>query len=272
MEEFILDPTTITLINLQAFLLVLFRVAGVVEVLPILGAQNVPRQVKVWLAFFVSVVVFGVVRNTVPLPVMPQSIGIFLFAAWTEFILGIMIGMVGSMLLTGFQVGGRLVSDQLGFSLADIVDPISNQSISITSQMIYMCATLLFLVLGGLGMVLVVLSKSFEIVPPIAFQLNDGVASLLLYRIAPQIFVLGVTFAAPVVIVVLLSTVGLGLVGKVVPEMNIFSFSFGVRVFLGLIMLVLSVKNMPGMLENLTDGTYYYLREMLQLARGNPSG
>jgi flagellar biosynthetic protein FliR len=166
-----------------------------------------------------------------------------------------MIGFLGAMMLTGFQLGGKLIDDQMGFSLANVFDPTSGEQVSVTSNFVFYAAVVLFVVMGGLNECLFILGKSFEIVPLLSFRMTPGAMTYVLEEATPQMFILGVTFAAPCIIVVTMATVALGLLGKVVPEMNIFSFSFGVRVLLGLIMLKMSMIYMPGIMETVIEGT-----------------
>jgi len=242
MHDFLQNPFVTSLAYMQAFLLVLFRITGMFERLPVLGGGVTPRLTRVWYAFLVSCVVFPVVVSNQTLPLMPQHIGVFLVAAAAEFGLGLMMGFIVTMMLTGFQLGGRLVDDQMGFSLANVVDPMSNEMVSITSQLVFFAGTVLFIVMGGLNQVLTILAQSFNIVPLIGLNLSDNLIYYLLVDVFPQSLLLGVLFAAPAITVVFLSTVALGLVGKIMPEMNVFSFSFGIRAITGLIMLALSMR------------------------------
>lgn len=264
-EAFLLDPTTVTLARVQAFLLIFIRVTGIFQNLPILSGGTVPVQVRIWASFTLALVLFGVVLSQQTTPVMPQSIGIFVIAALVEWSLGLLIGFIGGLLLTGYQIAGRLVDDQLGFSMANVIDPTTNESMSVTGQITFMVGVLLFVVMGGINMVIEVLAMSFNIVPLLAFNLSDNVISHVVLHTFPQSLALAIAFAAPTICVVLLSTVGLGLMGKIVPEMNIFAFSFGVRVLLGLVILRLTMGYLPDLAEIVREGTEYHLRYALDV-------
>ncbi len=266
MDAFSLNPLATSLAYSQAFLLVFFRMAGIFERMPVIGGATVPRQIKVWLAFLTSGLIFPIILDTQAIPLLPQSLGHFLLAVAMELSLGLLIGFIGSLMLAGLQLGGRLVDDQMGFSLANVVDPLSNESVSITSQLVFFAASVLFIVMGGLKLMIWLLAESFQIVKLIHFHLNDSMLSYLLFEVTPQLFLLAVIFAAPALIVVLLSTVALGLIGKVVPEMNIFSFSFGIRVFAGLAMLTLSMRYMKDLMVPVVEGAAHHVQEMLHLS------
>jgi len=246
MESFILDPTTTALAWIQAFLLVFLRCSGIFERLPVLGSALVPRQVKVWLSFFFALVLFPVAMSFQDAPLMPQSIGVFVVACFMELALGLLIGFMGALLLTGFQLAGRMMDDQLGFSLANVLDPTSGEQVSVTSQLVFYVGVICFVALGGLEQLVVIFGWSFEVVPLLTFNMPNELSWYILTEAFPQTLVLGITLAAPTIIVVTMATVALGLLGKVVPEMNIFSFSFGVRVFLGLVMIQVSITHFSG--------------------------
>lgn len=253
MESFILDPTTTALAWFQAFLLVFLRCSGIFERLPVLGAAMVPRQVKVWLSFFLAIVLFPVAMSFQTTPLMPQSLGVFLVACAMELGLGLLIGFMGALLLTGFQLAGRLMDDQMGFSLANVFDPTTGESVSVTSQLVFYVGVLCFVALGGIEELLLIFGWSFEMVPLLTFSMSNDLGRYILTEAFPQTLVLAVTLAAPTIIVVTMATVALGLLGKVVPEMNIFSFSFGIRVFLGLIMVQLSITHFSGFVQTVVS-------------------
>ncbi len=270
MEAFLLDPTKISLAYVQGFLLAFIRIGAMFDRMPVIGGLSVPRQVRIWFAFLITVVMFPVMLNNQSIPLMPQSTGIFFTAVLLELTIGLLLGMAGSLLLTGMQLGGRFVDDTMGFSLANIIDPMTSEDVSITSQFVFLLAVIIFVVMGGLNLLIQIMAMTFDYVPLahaplIEHGLNANFLQYFLTTLMPQTFILAIAFAAPTKIVGLLVTTALGLVGRIVPEMNIFSFSFGVRVFIGLIMLTLSVQYLPGLMGMVFEGTEYHLKQLVHL-------
>ncbi|MCC6465825.1 MAG: flagellar biosynthetic protein FliR [Planctomycetes bacterium] len=266
MEDFALNPLTVAGAWLQTFLLVFLRVGGVFLRAPLLGSNLFPANVRIWLSFFCALVMFPAQLEQHGSVLLTQSTGVFFVACLAELSLGILIGFCAQMLLFGLMMAGHIVDTELSFSMAQLLDPTTQETSSLVSQLLFLGGTVLFLALDGHHAALHALRFSFDRIPLFAVNLNDDVLRWVLLELAPQVFVIGVTFAAPVLAAVLLSTVGLGLVARVVPEMNIFAFAFPVRLGVGFVFLELSVRYMAPVADRLVQGTLAHLAQLLARA------
>lgn len=245
--------------HLDTFLLVFLRVGGLFLAAPLFGSQLFPVQVRVWLAFVLAVMLFGVA----PKVELTGGVSMYAVACASETALGLVIGFVGHALLHALGIAGHAIDTELGITMGQALDPVTQESSSVVTQLLMLGGTVLFLALDGHHVILSSLKFSLTRVPLGGFVLNDEITTWILLQLVPQIFVIGVTFAAPVVCAVLLSTLALGLVARVAPEMNVFSFAFPLRVLVGFVLLGVSVRYMAPVAEMIVDRTYGNLAAML---------
>lgn len=262
-DDFLLNPIAVATAGLQTFLLIFLRVGGMFVHAPLYGSSMFPVRVRIWLSFFIALVLFPPLQNTQGSILLTHSSGVYLAACMAELGLGILIGFTANILLHGLLIAGHVIDTEMSFTLAQVFDPVNNQNTSLTGQLLFIGGTVLFISMDGHHLALRALAFSFDRIPLAGVTLTDGMLNWILTEMAPQVFIIGVTFAAPVMAAVFLSTVGMGLMARVVPEMNIFAFAFAVRIGVGFIFLTLSVSYLVPVVERLVDGTYGHLLEVI---------
>jgi len=218
--------------NDGSFLLILARVAAFTFALPFIGGRGAPATVKVMLVLAITVVLFPFLRlKTAPLNLVTLATWLF-----SELLVGVAIGMAARFVLAAVEVGGEVIGIQMGFGIANVFDPITNQQASLIGQALSLVAVLIFFVTGAHHFTLQALVYSFEIVPPFSFYPSGPFVNQLI-RMGSQMFILGLKIAAPLTMVLLMLNVSMGIMARVVPQMHIFMFSFSVTIGVGLIVL-----------------------------------
>ena len=216
------------------WLLVLARVAGLVLAAPVLGHLLVPVRVRVALAAILAaalVPAVGAAPFTPPADLW--SLGGMLAA---ESALGVLLGLVAQFIFAGVQLGGQLAGIQMGFGIANLIDPQSHAQVTIIAQWQQLMTLLAFLVLDAHHLLIRALLESFRTAPPGAVGLAAaGVGRAV--GLAGSLFVLGARIAAPVLIVLLLTNGALGVLARTIPQLNVFVVGFPVNVGVGLLVL-----------------------------------
>jgi len=216
------------------WLLVLARVAGLVLAAPVLGHLLVPVRVRVALAAILAaalVPAVGAAPFTPPADLW--SLGGMLAA---ESALGVLLGLVAQFIFAGVQLGGQLAGIQMGFGIANLIDPQSHAQVTIIAQWQQLMTLLAFLVLDAHHLLIRALLESFRTAPPGAVGLAAaGVGRAI--ELAGSLFVLGARIAAPVLIVLLLTNGALGVLARTIPQLNVFVVGFPVNVGVGLLVL-----------------------------------
>ena len=171
------------------------------------------------------------------------------FIAFIEVFIGIMMGFTLQIVTAAFTVGGSFISNSMGLSFANIVDPAMG-NVPVISQFFILLATLIFLAMNGHLMLMQVLIGSFIAVPIGNYPDLSGWFDIL-WLWTPQVFIAGVALGLPVVIALLVINMGLGIVTRAAPAMNIFSIGFPALLAGGLIFLLVALPGIGTVMEAL---------------------
>ncbi len=229
----------LTTTDFFAFLMALFRIAGIILTAPFLGARNIPPQVQIGFALVLTFIVFPVLpRGGFALP---ENLAVFIVATLSEVAVGALIGFVASLFFAAVQSAGMLIDQELGFSLANVLDPISNEQVSIIGHFKNALAFLVFLGINGHHLLIDGIVRSFRVVPLLGLRVSENLRVAVSLHAAGQVFDIAVKIAAPAMTAVFLTSVALALVARTVPEMNIFIMGFSVRIAVGFVVLLLFV-------------------------------
>ncbi len=223
----------------QLFLVCLARIAGMVAAMPALGGGIGPAKVKLGLTLMLSLLVF---------PVVEPHLGTIEFAAVSlallvvsEAILGAMAGFVSQLILASVEFGGAIISMKMGLAAATLVDPANNAQTSLISRFLNVIALLIFLALDFHLMFIRAVLESFRIVKPGSLDFSGGAIPYLM-ELTSHAFVMGIKFSAPVLALLIISSVVLGLMSRVFPQLNVFLISFPINIGLGLLIMGLTMS------------------------------
>ncbi len=254
-----------TLEGFLIFTLVLFRTSGVMLTAPVIGSQNLPVQLKLGLSMLLSLLVLPLLMTkSIELP---ATLGGYASAAVAETAIGLILGFSATLLFAAVQLAGMLIDQELGMSLANVIDPLSNEQVSVVGQLKLLLATALFLAVEGHHMVLAALSDSFAAVPLLSFRFTPELARHLGDDAFRDLFDIAVRLAGPTIVVMLISTVALGFLARAVPEMNIFIVGFSLRIMIGLLIIALTVGVFSGVFLDAAATTRSTLTGLFPLMR-----
>ncbi len=242
---------TVSLPQMQLFFLVFLRTGAFLMAIPGLSGASVPVIFRIGLCLATSLLIFPLVKLG-PLPVSTDIFTLALSAAG-EVLLGILAGVAVRLIFEGIQLAGELAGYQMGLAIAEVIDPASEDQVAILSQFMSLLATLVFLILNGHHLLIRILVESYEIVPPVGFQINGPVLERLT-RLTAGMFITGLKAGAPVMVALVLGTVAFGLVARTVPQMNIFVVSMPVNIAVGLLFFGLSLPHLAAYLGDLFSG------------------
>ena len=226
-------------IEYQKFLFVLLRVGALIMFFPILGSPQVPGRIKIGLILFVSIAVFPIVRAT---PMHdPKSLFELVVNLFSEITIGLAVAYSARLMFTAVQIAGTVVDFQMGFGVVNVIDPQTETQVSVTAQFQNILAILFFLALDAHHIIIGAIVESFFLIDP--FQINFSTFTpeiiLLLFKAT---FVTAVKIAAPIMAILFFISVGLGLVARTVPQMNVFIVGFPLQIGVGLLMVGLSMS------------------------------
>lgn len=223
------------------FLLILARVSPLMITAPIWGSPLVPGTVRVFLAMLVAALLLPVTRGPLP-PGLDTSVLVLAFAVAVELLIGYLVALLATLMFAAAQFAGQLVDIQVGFGIANVIDPLTSAQVTIIGQLQYLTALFIFLLLDGHHLLLRGLADTFAAAPlgrPLA---NAGALALVVSRGGRLLFSVGASIAAPTVTALFLTNFAMGLVARMLPQMNIFMVGLPVNVAVGLLALAASLS------------------------------
>lgn len=220
----------ITAARFEEFILVFVRVSAIIISMPVVGNRAVPLRVKAGL----SMIMTFIVAPMVVLPDMPGPALPLLVRMAGEAVIGFIIGISAQVVFAAVQLAGQLIGFQMGFAIVNVVDPISSAQVSVIAQFCFFMALLLFLAVDAHHVFFYGVVESFRVTPLMTFHMSGTLTeAIMLY--AGTMFVAGFTIGAPVSVLLLLTSVGLGMVARTVPQINIFIVGFPLEIAVGLV-------------------------------------
>jgi len=257
------DFVNFTVTQFQFFILVLFRVAGMMTIAPFFGSMNIPRPVKIALALMISIVIFPIVQR--PDIALPGTLSGYLIAGVAECSIGIVLGFAATLTFAGIQLAGHFVGQEMGLTLANVVDPTSFAQVTVVTQFKFIFSILIFLSVGGHLLLLWLLFWTFEMIPIMSVSYSRAVPEYIAMGMGAQMFVEAVKLAAPVMVAMLVTTVTMAFIAKTAPEINVFIIGFGIRAGVGLIILLLAIPYMAGVLQVVFNRMAVNLEELITI-------
>ena len=209
---------------LVTFIFVLTRVSGLVMTAPIFGTNDIPVRVRAFLAIALALLVTPLQVNHSP--AMPATIIDLSIVMAAELIVGLVLGLGITLLFSGIQIAGQIISQIAGVQLADVINPTFDASVPVFSQMLFYVALAVFVVTGGHRQVMEALLDTFASMPPGKVIVSDTLVEAFT-TLLTQSFILGIRAAAPTMTALLLATLVLALLSRTLPQLNLMAVGFG---------------------------------------------
>jgi flagellar biosynthetic protein FliR len=256
---------TVASLEPEVLLMVFMRISGFIFAAPVFGSRLVPSMVKVWFALLFAFALAPVVGLQGALPAF-GSPAYFILAA-REVLLGLLIGFISTFFLHGVEFAGHVVGLQMGFAASTLFDPLSRDEVSVIGRFQGLFAIVLFLGMNGHHVLLSSLGASYQMLPPSGKSLAASGGTELIYATA-NVFTVAVRIAVPVLSALFMVEVGLALLAKTVPQMNIFVVGFPMKIAVGLAILGFSIPYFAYILAKAIMGTNSDLRSVLGAVAG----
>ncbi|WP_019903174.1 flagellar biosynthetic protein FliR [Methylobacterium sp. 77] len=219
-----------------AYLLTFARIGTLMMLLPGLGEQSVSPRIRLAFALLVSLILFPMVRPLLPMQgaaiAGPGLIALLI----GELMIGLVLGLTVRMVLAALQTTGVIVSQQLGLSYAMTVDPTQGGQQAAIGNFLMLLGITLILATDLHHVALDAIARSYMLLPP-GGVLAMGEAAQLALRAMARGFVLAVQISAPFIAFGILFNVGLGVLSRLMPQMQVFFVAVPASVLIGMLIL-----------------------------------
>jgi flagellar biosynthetic protein FliR len=236
--------------HLVPFALVTCRLAGLFLLSPVLGNRYLPMRFRALLVVMLSAAVYPGLSSTVHPP--EATLLTLVPLVVSETLIGLTIGFLASLPIMCLDLAGFVMGHQMGLSLSRVYNPDTATDTDVLGQVLMYIALATFVSLGGIEVLFVSLLSTFDRVPVGHF----GFTSLPLETVVGVLasgMELGVRVAAPVMAIVFLLMIAMGFVMKTMPQINILSVGFTVKIIFGLGMCILAVGSMQSAVQGEID-------------------
>lgn len=212
------------------------RLMAIFGVVPFLSGEALTGFTRSGFLMMLAIFFSPIAADSLPI----MSITTWLLIATKEVLIGLMLGMALSLFFWAIQSVGDLIDFQTGSANASFFDPISGHAGGPTSSFLTQLAVTLFMSTGGMLVMLGIVVESYRIWPVNSFLPNIGIAlERFVIQQGDSLFYLIVKLATPVILVLLLVELGIGLVSRFVPQLNVFIFALPLKSLLATLMMIL---------------------------------
>ncbi len=243
-------------------LMVGLRVSGLVLFAPFFGSAVIPPRIKAVLVIAITAVLYPVYSPHLHAVTLAQWPGLVA----SETVVGIAIGVATNAVFEGALMAGQVLSVQMGYSLVNILDPLTQVDSTVIAFFHQSLAMLIFLGLDVHHWILISVAHSFDYLPPGTATLNPMFVKALLHE-GMIVLDLGIQIAAPVLGATLLADVVLGLMGKASPQMPLMLLGPAVKSMMGVLILSVTMRFWPHLFERYFTESIAYAEHLLHLAR-----
>ncbi|MCW2921923.1 MAG: flagellar biosynthetic protein FliR [Thermoleophilia bacterium] len=239
-------PLDIAVPQVIGFMLVVARLSGLFLIAPVFSSPMIPPRIKLMVLLALAATMTPIVATAAP--TVPTGILPLIIAVGTESIIGLALGFSVAIVFSAVQVGASLIDTSIGFSMANIIDPLNNAQASVLGSFYSLVATLAFLAVDGHHWLLAGFKRSFDTIglgqtPDIEQMMTN------LFATFGSLFAMAFQIAAPVLVTLLLVDVVLGIIARVVPQMNVFFVGIPLKIGVGLVAVIICLPAFTGFLE-----------------------
>ncbi len=229
--------------TLFSIFIVFCRVGSAFMFLPAIGESNIPSIVKVIISVAMSLLIYSS-SSAVNNILFPESALNLTFLLAGEVSVGIMIGLATKFILSALHVFGLVVASQSGLASAMLFDPSQSTQGSLFGNFFTMLATMLILSMDLHLVIISGLANTYQHLPPGSFiQHFEGFTEMII-RSASTAFITGIKMSLPFIIVSLLLFIGTGILGKLMPQLQIFSLILPVQILLNVLILLFVLSSL----------------------------
>ena len=218
--------------------LIFARIGAMVMLIPAIGENPVPPRIRLSLALLLALMLFPVVGG--PMTVVPPNVAGVVGALIKELLTGLMIGTILRMFIASLAVAGEILSLQTTLSFSQTANPAQAAPSTSLGTFLGMIGIVLIMTTDLHHLFISEMARSYTLFPVVK-PLNTGDAAELAIRTVGQAFALGLQLSAPVVVFSLVFNITAGLVGRVMPQFQIFFVATPLMVLLGLSIFALSL-------------------------------
>lgn len=226
-----------------AFLLTFARVGTMMMLLPGVGESNIPSRVRLTIALVLTAIMMPAHQQAYTVDL--KTLGPVILMLFQEIIVGAVLGMTGRLAISALQIAGSVIAQQLGLGFVTAIDPTQDQQGMIVGNFLTLLGIALIFATDLHHLVIAAMNDSYTIFKPGELPLSGDVAHHITQIVATS-FRIGIQLSAPFLAFGLLFNLGLGVLSRLMPQMQVFFIGVPISILIGLLLLMLVIGAMMG--------------------------
>ena len=223
--------------QLTLFLFILMRMTGFVVFNPLWGGRSeVPAMVKAGVSLVMAISVYSLTANTPP--AIPTTVIELAVRLLLELALGYLVALLVHFFFYVVLQAGNLIATQMGMSMSETYDPSMGTNVSMTGTIYQIMMVLLFFAAGGHITLLRILLNSGQVIPFGSVMFGPQAVTYVLEMFV-SCTVLAIKLSLPILAAELIGQLGMGILMKVIPQINVFAINFELKIILGMGLVIL---------------------------------
>lgn len=253
----------INLNSIPVFFLILVRVLAFFVSLPLFSYKTIPMPFKIGFSFFLTFIMFYTVDASIAFDEL------YLFLLLKEAIVGLLIGLIAYIILSAIQIAGGFIDFQMGFAIANVIDPQTGAQSPLTGQYFYIIALLFLLSVNGHHLLIDGIFYSYQFIPIDAFvPFQDGSIVDFVIDSFNKMFLIAFQMAIPLVGCLFLVDVALGIIARAVPQLNVFVVGLPLKIFVSFVAILFFLSLYISLVRTLFETMFEMMQGLMQLFGG----
>lgn len=240
-----------------AFILVFVRIGTAIAIMPGIGDSFVSPRIRLYIALGFALVLSPVVKPYIPSPIPPfMTLGVLIAM---EFVIGMFFGTIARILMAALDTAGMIMSMQSGLGNAQLFNPAFSSQGSLLGAMLSMAGVVLLFVTNMHHLLFMGLVGSYQMFPVGSVPDAGSMAEMVSGAVSAS-FLIAVEIAAPFIVVGMLMYIGMGVLTRLMPQVQVFMIAIPMQIMVSLITLVLVVSaGLLFWLSKFEDGMMYFM-------------
>lgn len=250
---------------LPAYLLLLTRITAFFATVPLFSYRSIPATQRIILGAIIA----WMMVYTIEVPTLAID-GTFLMLVVKEAMIGLFIGIIAFIIMSAIQIAGGFIDFQMGFAMANIIDPQTGAQSPIFGQFLNSFAMLLLLALNGHHLLLDGIYYSYEFLPIEGAWPAFGSTNVLEFVVVTfaQVFAVAFQMAIPIVATLFLVDLALGITARTVPQLNIFVVGFPIKIGVSFLVLSIMMAVFVALMQKVIEFMIISMRDLMFLLGG----
>lgn len=247
---------------LAAFLWPMIRISAMIAAAPIFSSRQTPVRLRIGISLLLSFMLMPLIP---PPPVVEVFSPAALLIALQQVLIGLVMGFILQMVFGALVFGGQALAYSMGLGFASMMDPQNGVQVPVLSQYYIILSTLLFLILNGHLFLIEILAQSFYTLPVAV----DGLTQANLQEIilwASRMFAGGLLMVLPAIAALLLVNLGMGVITRAAPQLNIFAVGFPMTMMIGFAMMWVTLPNVLSRFSELLEEALSLIKSLVLVA------